>query len=488
MRTVLILMDSLNRRHLKAYNPETTAITPNIDRFTEECVTFDNHFIGSAPCMPARRDIFTGRLNFLERGWGPIEPFDVTLQTCLRENGVYTHITTDHSHYFEIGGENYTYLFNTWEYHRGQEFDTWISRVKQPPVDPNSYGKKSPQYLLNKTTFITDADYPSPKTFRSACKWVEDNSGADDFFLMVEAFDPHEPFDCPQEFHDLYHDIYSGPEFNWSSYAPVTEPEEAVKHLNTCYLATLSMVDKWFGHFMETLKRNNLYEDTLILFTTDHGHMLGEHGVTGKNFMHAYNEMAHIPLFIRLPDGSGAGRRIGALTQNIDLMPTLLEYHGCPVPQTVTGRSLLHTMNDQAPERDAVIYGWFGRAVNICDGCHTYFRAPQTPDNGPLYFYCSIPTTLWRYYGPEYADKMEMGRFLPYTNYPVYRFPPISDVDISGDISYVKTNELYDLWDDYWQLRPLSDPRLESDMCGKLKKHLKLHMAPEEQYIRLGLV
>ena len=95
MRTVLVLMDTLNRRYLKTYDENAVGITPNIDRFSRDCVIYDSHYIGSAPCMPARRDIFTGRMQFLERGWGGIEPFDITLPQVLRENGAvsYTHLT-----------------------------------------------------------------------------------------------------------------------------------------------------------------------------------------------------------------------------------------------------------------------------------------------------------------------------------------------------------------------------------------------------------
>lgn len=72
MKTILILMDTLQRKMIHAYNPGSEAITPNIDRLAARSVVFDQHYIGSAPCMPARRDILTGRLNFLERSWGPI--------------------------------------------------------------------------------------------------------------------------------------------------------------------------------------------------------------------------------------------------------------------------------------------------------------------------------------------------------------------------------------------------------------------------------
>ena len=204
MRTVLILMDTLNRRFLKSYDENAEGITPCMDAFAKEAVRFDNHFIASAPCMPARRDIFTGRMNFLERGWGGMEPFDRTLQGELRNHGVYTHITTDHAHYFELGGENYCSLFDTWDYHRGQENDPWISRVNPPFGEPQAYGRKSVQHLLNRQEYARGEEtYPTPATFLSACRWAEENRGANDFFLMVEAFDPHEPFDAPDAYHEL---------------------------------------------------------------------------------------------------------------------------------------------------------------------------------------------------------------------------------------------------------------------------------------------
>lgn len=484
MRTILILLDSLNRHHLKCYNPNARGITPNIDKLAEESVVFDNHFIGSAPCMPARRDIFTGRTNFLERGWGGVEPFDITLPRELRKGNVFTHMTTDHYHYFEIGGENYCYLFNTWDFHRGQEIDTWVSKVEQPEKQ-DRYGKQFVQYDLNKTRFVSEADYPTPKTFQSACDWLADNRDSDDFFLMVECFDPHEPFDTPEEYLELYGDDYKGKEFNWSTYATVTEPADAVKHLENTYLATLTMTDKWLGTFIQSLKDNGFYDNSMIILTTDHGHMLGEHGFTGKNFMHAYNEMAHIPLLVRLPGGEKAGRE-QALTQNVDLMPTVLNYHNCPIPNRVKGRDLF---DKTLPPREQLIYGWFGRAVNVYDGRYTYFKGPKDKENKPLYQYCGMPSSIWHYlyFGEEFAATIEMGRYLPYTNYPVYRFPINHELGYGGNIDFVAESELYDLDTDYKQLHPLKDPDLEMEMCRKLIKAMEEAQAPTEQFERLGL-
>ena len=155
----------------------------------------DNHWLGSAPCMPARRDILTGRLNFLERGWGAIEPFDVPFTRLLRNNGIRSHMEMDHYHYFHVGGENYHTQFDTYALHRGQEQDPWQSRT-HPPEEPEHLGNWSAQYYINTLKFDSADEFPTPKTFLGAIDWLKDNEGADDYALWIEGFDPHEPFDC----------------------------------------------------------------------------------------------------------------------------------------------------------------------------------------------------------------------------------------------------------------------------------------------------
>ena len=126
MKTIFILMDTLNRRMLDLYsqNPADTAITPNIRRLAARGVVFDQHWTGSAPCMPARRDLLTGRLNFLEKPWGGMEPFDFSMPAVLAQHqNVHSQMFTDHAHYVIPGGENYTKGFTAWNVYRGQEGD-----------------------------------------------------------------------------------------------------------------------------------------------------------------------------------------------------------------------------------------------------------------------------------------------------------------------------------------------------------------------------
>ena len=503
MKTILILMDTLQRKMLHAYNPDSPAITPNLDRLAARSMVFDQHYIGSAPCMPARRDILTGRLNFLERNWGPVEPFDVTLPALLRQHGVFSHLATDHYHYAEVGGEGYMQQYNTWELFRGQENDPYVSRVNGPCLPEASAGRVNRQNILNRILYHSDADYPTPKTFAAAAQWLRDNEGADDFLLHVETFAPHEPFEASEEFIRMYPDDYEG-FYDWPRYAELGEQEtpEAIRHLRNRYMASLSMADKWLGKLLDEMDRQNLWEDTLVVFTSDHGHMLGEHRRTGKNVFHAWNEMAQIPLFIHLPGDKRAGERVDAVTQNIDLFPTLLAWHGAEkeragIPYPIHGRDLLPLLRGETEKvRDCALYGWFGQPVNITDGHYTYFRA-AVPDNAPLYWYGSILTTFPRYLGkglPEGA--LTAGDYLPWAGMPVYRIdqaavnravaPLMEKTGMKPDPD-LRTSRLFDIRQDNDQLHPLSDPALEARMAEMLARALEEHGAPAEQFVRLGL-
>jgi arylsulfatase A-like enzyme len=129
MKAVFVLFDSLNRHMLGPYGG-TRVPTPNFDRLAQRCVTFDKHYVGSLPCMPARRDILSGRLNFLHRSWGPMEPFDNAFPELLHQAGVYSHLITDHFHYFEDGGATYHTRYDSYEFVRGQEGDRWKAMVQ----------------------------------------------------------------------------------------------------------------------------------------------------------------------------------------------------------------------------------------------------------------------------------------------------------------------------------------------------------------------
>lgn len=493
MKTLFVILDTLRRDYLQPYGSDWVH-TPNIARLAERSVVCDNHWVGSLPCMPARREFMTGRHNFLERGWGPLEPFDDVLPHLLRQadQPVFSHLITDHYHYFYLGGEGHNSSFSSWQFERGQESDFWISRVDLPAL-PETLNRQAnrQQNALNRLAQREEHEFSGPRCVEHAVRWLDDNRDADNWFLQLELFDPHEPFYVVQKYLDLYDDRWDGPLYDWPSYGECEDSPEAIAHIRKCYAALLTMTDHWLGRLWDRFDALDLWRDTAVVLTTDHGSMLGEHQYWMKNAMPVYNEIARIPLIVHLPGSARAGARVSALTQTTDLMPTVLDWCGAPVPPHLHGRSLRPTLEADEAVHDAIIYGYFGMATNATDGRHTYFRNPLAPDT-VVYAYTAMPTGFHGFLPREQLAQAEMGRFLGHTyNIPVYKIPQPGKVPLgygAGDgAAYTSRHELFDLAADPRQERPLADPALERRFADLLRAHLARVDAPAEQLARLGL-
>lgn len=486
MRTIFLVMDSLNRHFLDSYGGGGKAITPNIDRLANRAVVFDNHWCGSMPCMPARREMMTGRLNFLETPWSPIMPWDVCLPPLLRqEKQVYSHMITDHYHYFHSGGECYHTLFDSWELERGQEGDAWRPLVQRPDV-PKGRGKGTVReaYWRNRHFLDPEDDlsYPTPRCFQRAVDFLELNRDSDNWHLHLEVFDPHEPFDCPKQYRDLYNDTWQRYWYNWPEYSrldPEQDDPEAVEHIRKCYAATLTMADHWLGKFLDKMDERGLWDDTVLIVTTDHGHLLGEHGYWAKNYQFDYRELAHIPLLICAP-GMAPGRREG-MSATMDLMPTILDCHGVKTPESAHGVSLLPLLKNGESVRTETIFGYFSKDVNYTDGRYTYCRQPL--EGSTVHHYSYMPRGFQDYYSKDMLKTGVAGVFLPsQQGIPCWRFEqPSTPHRDAKDF-----HELYDLAKDPEQNTPLHDAALEQQLAGRLKTLLKQYEAPECQYPRLG--
>lgn len=505
MKAVFILADSLNRRFLPAYGAQEPAVTPNLDRLCEKACIFENHWVGSAPCMPARRDIMTGRYNFLERPWGGIEPYDYTLQRVLGKHGIYSRMETDHYCYSVAGGENYWKDFSSWQLHRGQQCDKYQVRpgkegIREEALPKTGKGYRKNVYDDSRRLYHCSDDYPTPRTFSAAARWLEENHEADRFLLWAEGFDPHEPFDVPEEYLTLYEDDYQGPELYWPGYEKTNgyTPQE-IHHLRTRYKALVTMTDQYIGKILDVMDRYEMWKDTMVIVTTDHGYLLGEHGYWAKNYMPDYNELMHIPLLVYHPDA--APRRLPFLTQNIDVFPTILEYFGLQeekLPNPIHGRSWIKAMRGECERvRDYAIFGMFGKSVNITDGTFVYQRNAVREDNMPLFIYGSTLTMLEQYIGYDTMKEEDFSRIelthLPWTKFPVYKIPADAVV-WDNDSCYfhyrqreIQGNKMYNIVNDYTQQHPIKDEKLERQMIQKLKECMAAYDAPPEQYQRLGI-
>lgn len=497
MKIVFVLLDSLNRTAMEPYGAKTIH-TPNFSRFQQRAITFDNHYVGSLPCMPARRDIHTGRSHFLHRSWGPLEPFDDSFPEIMKQNGVYTHLVTDHHHYFADGGATYHQRYSSWELVRGQAIDRWKAEVA-PDHDKlksafHSMQQHRTNYMINRNFMIDEADYCSPQLFALADEFLQRNHQAENWFLQLECFDPHEPFHAPPRFREQYTTLYDGPILDWPIYDRVAETPEEIAELRANYAALVTMTDEYFGRLLDIFDQHDLWADTALVLTTDHGFLLGEHDWWAKNRMPVYDEIAHIPLMIYHPDfAKEGGSRRRALTQTTDLMPTFLDMAGLAIPEDVTGHSLIPLLRGDDGKRDSVIFGYFGAAVNVCDGRYSYFRYPTLPEANSLHEYTLMPTRM--------TERFSVGDLVGATLHPSFSFTkgaPVlkldpktghsgKPVEVQGMEFEDMQSALFDLETDPAQKTPLDDPKITARLCQQIITNMAMLDAPQEAYHRFGL-
>ncbi|UZD89729.1 sulfatase [Cognatishimia activa] len=516
MKTVFVLFDSLNRLALGAYGG-TAVETPNFDRFAQRSVTFDKHYVGSLPCMPARRDMHTGRLNFMHRHWGPLEPFDDSFARCLSQSGVYTHLISDHLHYFEEGGWGYATAYDSFDFIRGQEYDALKALVQPPlqrykekfdarhyPLDELPEGQsvtkgtsgktawKKSRAAISRDFLKEEADFPTAKCFAAAFDFLDLNAEADDWFLQLECFDPHEPFVAPDRFRDAYTSGYNGKILDWPMYERATESPEDIAEIRGNYAALVAMCDEYFGKLLDYFDANDLWKDTALVLSTDHGFLLSEHEWWGKNRMPYYEEISHIPLMISHPDfAENAGERRSGLTQTPDLMPTFLDFHGCEVPPGVTGSSIKALLGIDKAGHDSVALGMFTGPVCVTDGTYSYFHYPDSTTPDQINIYTLMPTHMLSHFDIEELKSSELvGPFDFTKGAPVLRIqldPKNSQLGNDGQTLSDCNSALYDLPNDPEQQQPIDDPVIISRLKERISYHFQRHDAPTELYAHFGL-
>lgn len=492
MRTILVFYDTLNKRYLPTYNPTCGTIAPNFERLAKHSITFDNSYVGSMPCIPARRELHTGRYNFLHREWGPLEPFDDSMPQILKENGVYTHLISDHLHYWEDGGCNYHTRYSSWEVVRGQEGDHWKGEISDPKIPEVAFVPKQQTGTgvsslwrydwINRQYISEQEDFPQTKVFDLGCSFIEKNHNEDNWLLHIETFDPHEPFFAPKEFLDLYPEEYSGKHFDWPR-GEVKQYDDEINHCRRQYQALVSMCDYSLGRILDMMDRYQMWDDTMLIVGTDHGFLLAEHDYWGKNQMPYYNEIANTPFFIWDPRVKKQNERRSSLVQMIDWAPTILDFYGLKIPKDMQGKVLSPVILKDEAVRDTALYGVFSGHVNITDGHYTYMRAPEKGKENEIYHYTLMPQHMTQRFTPLELKNMELHEPFSFTK-------GCKVLKIKGKEKYNVARFgtlLYDIKKDPEQLSPIQNEEIEEYLKKKMIEKMKENDAPIEQFDRLGL-
>lgn len=498
MRAIMIMYDSLRRDMLPCYG-QTPLHMPNFERLADHTVIFDRSYACSLPCMPARRELHTGRPNFLHRSWGPVEPFDDSMPTLLKNAGIHTHLSTDHYHYIQDGGATYCGRYSSWNCFRGQESDAWqgdctphgvqlppnvLVGEKTHPMMKKARYRGGWQNMANRAGLEEQRLFPQTQTFEDGLAFIQKNKDFDNWFLQIEAFDPHEPFTSPEGFQSSWIDPDEPFAPDWPSYGPVTENAETVEKMRRKYFALAEYCDWCLGQVLDKMDALDLWKDTALIVNTDHGFLLSEHSWWGKNVTPDFEELTHTPLFIWDPRCGRRGERSEALVQTIDLAPTLLELFGQPIPKDMTGKPLGKTLSEGEAVREYAMFGYHGGPVNITDGRYVYMRAVQN-SQVPLNEYTLMPTHMNQMFAPAELQNAQLHSGFSFTK----GCPVLQIASQSGALMGMKLKKdlLFDLETDPAQTAPITDEAVTVRMLTALTALFEENDAPDSMYTRFDL-
>jgi len=320
---VMIVVDTLRADHLGTYGYTTRRTSPNLDAFARDAVRFDHAFSQASWTRPSFASILTGRYPSSHRTvFKPdVLPDAVdTLPEVLSGQGYAT--------------AGFVTNFNVAPYFNfGQGFDEYHYLEPELVLWANDTASRLSLYsivrlvserFLSQNLRVENYYQDAKAVGRSVDDWL-DRKPDGPFFLFVGYMDPHDPY-------------FAHP-YDGTAVARVAMPRPAPSHaarLEALYDGEIRYWDQHFGRLIANLKRRGLYDDTMIVVTSDHGEEFGEHG----GFWHGttlYDEQVHVPLVVRMPRGELSGTTLTDWVRHVDLAPTILRIAGGRAPEGMQG-------------------------------------------------------------------------------------------------------------------------------------------------------
>ncbi len=319
---ILISIDTLRADHLSCYGYRRST-TPRIDRFRRGAALFEQAIAHAPSTLPSHASIFTSLLPShhgasVARSSG-VDPGALTLTEILRREGYQTASFN--------GGIQLDPLYGL-----ARGFDTYQS------ARPSVAGAE----------VLVDPVDRFDHAVTEAMKWIRERKPGP-FFLFLHTYETHHPYTPDPELLAPMDAGYAGSlpdDISIELLKRINDGELEVdeadlEHIVAAYDAELASVDAAFGKLMDFLERERLYDDAVIVVTSDHGEEFGEHGIVGWHAHSLYDELLRVPLLIKLPGSRGAGRSIDAQVRGIDLAPTILDELELPIPPSFEGASLV---------------------------------------------------------------------------------------------------------------------------------------------------
>jgi len=289
--------------------------TPNMDRLASQSVVFENCFAEGLPTL---------------RGWHRIPPQQTTMAELLQHAGYTSALIGDTPHMNRAG--NFHRGFTCYDWIRGQESDSFntgpadaadLSKHVKSGAKNTQRLRMLFQYLLNIKDRRTEDDYFCAQVFDKSARWLEENVDNQPLFLWADSFDPHEPWDPPTRFADLYCPGYEGPELILAGVDDGLTPKEK-ERVKALYCGEVTFVDERLGRLLDTIERLSLRDNTIVMLVTDHGTELYEHGGLHKSGQRLFPYLTRQAWLVRHPRLGFKERRVKPFVQTEDVFPTTL--------------------------------------------------------------------------------------------------------------------------------------------------------------------
>ncbi|MBD3177740.1 MAG: arylsulfatase [Armatimonadia bacterium] len=373
---VLFLMADQHRGDCVGADGNPHIHTPSLDRIAREGALFSRAYTSTPSCTPARAGLLTG-LSPWHHGmlaYGAVSPrYEREKPRLMRDAGYYT---------TGIGKMHWHPQRHTHGYHQTivdesgraespefvSDYRQWFREVA-PDLDPDATGVGWNDHM-GRMYVLPEELHPTRWTGDVAVDFLETYHRPEPFFLKVSFARPHSPYDPPQRFYDMYENepVPGRVLGEWcaenrlegedlpSHLARGDVGAETVRHSRRCYYGSVSFIDEQVGRMLSALERRGLLDNTLIVYTSDHGDMLGDHHMWRKTF--AFEGSARIPMLMRWPEGmvdGPRGRVESAPVELRDILPTCLHAAGAPYdPSHFDGGSMLSLLQGRGQWRDAI--------------------------------------------------------------------------------------------------------------------------------------
>ena len=393
-KNVLLLMSDQHRPHAMGIDGNPWARTPNLDALCRSGVRFDSAYCSNPVCVPSRASLLTGLYTHNHGAYNNSIPWPFarkTLAHYFNRAGYMTgligkmHFVDAQTHGFD-----YRLDFNDWWQYLGPKTKLYAEELSRansgsgmPQIDAlwrdagdpwNGVRDKDDRQgfvAVGRASKMAEQDHFESFVARESIRFLR-NHGKQPFFLISSFLKPHDPFMPAERFASMFRgedmklpdtwgkvDLSKVPkEISESIQSNRPTPElhsvEQAKRRIALYYANLAQMDDCLGRVLNTLRELDLEKDTIVLYTTDHGEMLGEHGLWQK-FMF-YEPSVGVPLVVRAPGITGAGARSKTPVSQVQVLPTLLELCGLPPVSGLDGASFMQDLRDPTRTRDTTVF------------------------------------------------------------------------------------------------------------------------------------